>query len=113
MNVKFKFSLGDKVVVPYLTRDSKATGQKDVNVVGEVESLRVYRDKSILVLVRWGAEGTIHSDWFIEKELQMAKKEKAASAHPKKKPVTKKKTVKKKTTRRQRASGPGITRHAF
>ena len=101
MNVNFKFGLGDKVVVPHLTHDSKATGQKDVNVVGEVESFRVYLDRSILVLVRWGVKGTVHENWFTEKELKMAKKEKAASAHPKKKPVSKKKPAKKKTTRRQ------------
>ena len=100
MNFKFKFNLGDEVVVPYLTFKSKATGQK-ASVIGEVESLRVYRDKSILVLVRWGAGSTVYADWFTEKELKMAKKEKAASAHPKKKPAPKKKTVKKKTTRRQ------------
>ena len=73
MNFKFKFNLGDKVVVPYLTHDSKATGEKNISVVGEIESLRVYRDKSILVLVRWGSRGTVHSEWFTEKELKMPK----------------------------------------
>ena len=61
--MNFKFNLGDKVVVPYLN-----------SVIGEVDSLRVYRDKSVLVLVRWGTgEGTVHSDWFTEKELKMSK----------------------------------------
>lgn len=101
--MKFKFSLGDRVVVPYLGTD--VHGGDLIGSVGEIESLRVNRDKSVRVLVRWGAYGVIHAKWFTEKELRMAKKEKAAIAHPKKKPAPKKKPVKKKTTRRRAQSG--------
>lgn len=97
MNFKFKFNIGDKVVVPYLTRDSKATGLT-IGVAGEIESLRVYRDKSVLVLVRWGVGGTIHSDWFTEKELKV-------SQHPQKprpKPKPKPKPKPRKTTAARR-----------
>lgn len=97
MNVNFKFGLGDKVVVPYISDITE--------VVGQVDQMVVYRDGSKQVHVRWGRDGSVHSNWFTEKELKMATKKKAASAHPKKKPVTKKKTVKKKTTRRVRARG--------
>lgn len=86
--MNFKFNLGDKVVVPH------------VNVEGSIDSFRVYRDKSILVLVRWSVTGSLHEDWFTEKELKVSK-------HPTKpKPKPKPKPVKKKTTRRRtRATG--------
>ena len=96
--MNFKFNLGDKVVVPH------------VGVEGAVDSFRVYHDKSVLVLVRWAVTGSLHEDWFTEKELKMATKKKAASAHPKKKTMPKKKPAKKKTTRRQtRGTGGGLT----
>ena len=92
MNFKFKFNIGDKVVVPYIT------GDITYNIAGEIESLRVYRDKSVLVLVRWGVGGTIHSDWFTEKELKV-------SQHPQKprpKPKPKPKPKPRKTTAARR-----------
>ncbi len=92
MNFKFKFNLGDKVVVPHLGLIS--------NVIGEVESFRVYRDKSILVLVRWGGEEIIHSDFFTEKELKM-------TAHPKPKPRPKPKP-KPKPRRAKVAAGRAL-----
>ena len=93
MNVNFKFSLGNKVVVPYISDVTE--------VIGQVDQMVVYRDGSKHVRIRWGRDGSVHDSWFMEKELKMAKKEKTASAHPKKKPAPKKKPVKKKTTRRQ------------
>jgi len=96
MNFKFKFNLGDKVVVPYLIHDSKATGEKGIDVVGWVESIRIYRDKSILVLVRWGAERTIHSEWFVEKELKVPKDKPKPRPKPKPKPKPRRATYTKR-----------------
>ena len=83
MNMNFKFALGARVVIPHVGR------------IGAVESLRVYLDKSKLVLVRWAQDGEIQEAWFTEKELKAPKPEK-------KKVATKEPAAKKKTTRRSR-----------
>ncbi len=94
MNIKLKFGLGAKVVVP------------QVGSIGEICEVRIYRDGSKQVSVRWlQADGQLVSNWFTEKELKTPKPEKKIKAF--KKPIhtplipkpVKKRTVQKNPKR--------------
>ena len=89
MNVNFKFGLGDKVVVPHIS--------KNTEVVGEVDQLVLYRDGSIHIKLRWGRDGSVHDGWFVEKELKMSRR----PSKPKPKPRPKPKPIKKKTAKQK------------